>query len=111
MCTTRRGCLLHSKFQVRPVLLAQDALHRAVRCPSVCVVSVWWPDSWLFAMVHVVCGGQGHFEHPDLCLRGTMTSDLGWQVMVLRPCYLDVYQVCLAKVDAGICWAWLRWSV
>ena len=56
----RRGRLSHGKVEVRPVLLAQDALHRAVIChPSVCVVLVWWSNGWLFvrSMSSVEAGG------------------------------------------------------
>ena len=101
---TGRGRLSHGKVWVCLVLLAQDALHRAVvRRLSVCVVFVWWSDRWLFVMVHVVRGGWGHLKHPDLYLQGTMSSNLGWQVVVSCSHYLDVCRVCVAEVDAGIC--------
>ena len=87
----RRGRLSHGKVEVRVVLLAQDALHRAViRHPSVCVLFVWWSNRWLFVMVHVFRGGRGHLKHLDLYLQGSMSGDLGRQVVVYRPCYLDV---------------------
>ena len=89
---------------VRLVLLAQDGLHCAVvRSPSVCVVFVWWPDRWLFFMVHVCRGGRGYLKHPDLYLQETMSSDLGWQVVVSCPHSVNVCRVCVAEVDAGIC--------
>ena len=40
-----RGRLSHGRVEVCLVLLAKDALHRAViRHPSVCVVLVWWSN-------------------------------------------------------------------
>ena len=55
----RRGRLSHGKVEVHLVLLAQDALHRAVvRNPSLCVMFFWWPKRWLFVMVHVFRGGR-----------------------------------------------------
>ena len=100
----RRGCLSHGKVEVRPVLLAQDALHRAVILhPSVCVVFVWWSNRWLFFVVHVFRGGRGYLKYLDLYLQGPMSGYLGRQVVVSRPCYLDVCRVLVAEVDAGIC--------
>ena len=61
------GPLSDGKAEVRLVLLAQDALHRAVvRHPSVCFLFVWCPKRPLY-------------------LQGTMSSHLGWQVVVSRP--------------------------
>ena len=67
----RRGRLSHGKVEVCLVLLAQDALHRAViRHPFVCVVLIWWPNGWLFFVVHVFYGGRGYLEYLDLYLQG-----------------------------------------
>ena len=108
----RRGCLLHGKVEVCLVLLAQDALHRAViRHPFVCVVLVWWSNGWLTFVVHVFRGGRGYLKYLDLYLQGPMSGNLGRQVVVLRPCRFDVCRVHVADVDAGICRARLRWSV
>ena len=87
----RRGRLSHAKVEVRLVLLAQDALHRVViRHPSVCVVLVWWSNGWLFVMDHGFRGGRGYLKYLDLYLQGPMSGDLGRQVVVSCPCYLDV---------------------
>ena len=108
----RRGRLLHAQVEVRLFLLARDALHRAViRHPFVCVVLIWWPNGWLFFMVHVFPGGRGYLKYLDLYLQGSMSGDIGRQVVVLRPCQRDGGRVCVAEVDAGICQARLRWSV
>ena len=108
----RRGRVSHGKVEVRPVLLAQDALHRAViHHPFVCVVLIWWPNGLLSFVVHVFPGGRGYLKYLDLYLQGSMSGDLGRQVVVLRQCHLDVCRVCVAEVDAGICRARLRWSV
>ena len=56
-------------------------------------------------------GARGQLKYLDLYLQGSMSGDLGRQVMVLRLCYLDECQVRVAEVDAGICRARLRWSV
>ena len=107
-----RGRLSHGKVEVRLVLLAQDALHRAViHHPSVCVVLVWWSNGWLFYVVHVFRGGRGYLKYLDLYFQGPMSGYLGRQVVVSRPCYLDVCRVRVAGVDAEICRARLRWSV
>ena len=109
---TRCGRLSHGKVEVRLVLLAQDALHRAViHHPSVCVVLVWWSNAWLFFVVLVFRGGRGYLKYLDLYLQGPMSSDLGRQAVVSRPCYLNVCRVSVAEVDAGICRARLRLSV
>ena len=87
----RRGHLSHGKVEVRLVLLAQDALHRAViRHPSLCVVLICWSNAWLFVMVHVFRGRQGYLKYLDLYLQGPMSGDLGRQDVVSRPCYLNV---------------------
>ena len=100
----RRGRLSHGNVEVRLVLLPQDALHRAViRHPSVCVVLLWWSNGWLFVMVHVFGGGWGYLKYLDLYLQVPISGDLGRQVVVLRPCYLNVCRVRVADVDAGIC--------
>ena len=102
----------HGKVEVRIVLLAQGSLHVAViRHPSVCVMFLWWSNRWLSVMVHVFRGGRGQLKHLDLYLQGSVSRDLGRQVVVLRPRYLDVCQVGVAEVDAGICRVWLRWLV
>ena len=99
-----RGRLSHGKVEVCLVVLAQDALHRAViRHPSLCAVLVWWSNGLLFVMVHVFCGGQGHLKYLDLYLQGSMSGDLGRQVVVSRPRYHDVCRVRVAEADAGIC--------
>ena len=94
----RRGRLLHGKVEVCLVLLAQDAMHRAViRHPFVYVVLIWWPNGWLFFVVHVFPGGRGYLEYLDLYLQGSMSGDLGRQVVVLRLCHLDVCRVRVAR--------------
>ena len=104
MEAAHRGHLSNGKVEVRLVVLAQDALHRAViRHPSVCVLLVWWSNGWLFVMVHVFRGGRGYLKYLDLYTQGPMSGDLGRRVVVLGPCYLDVCRVCVAEVDAGIC--------
>ena len=96
--------LSHGKVYVPLILLAQYVLHRAVvRRPSVCVLFLWWPYRWLFVMVHVFRAGREYLKHPYLYLQGTVSSDLGCQVVVSRLCYLDVCRACVAEVDAGIC--------
>ena len=108
----RRGCLSHGKVKVRLVLLAQDALQLAVIGHSfVCVLLVWWSNGSLFFVVHVFCGGRGYLKYLDLYLQGSISPDLGRQVVVLRPCYLDKCRVRVAEVGAGICLASLLWSV
>ena len=108
----RRGRLLHGKVEVRLVLLAQDALHRAViRHPSVCAVVVWWSNGWLFFVVHVLCGGRGYLKYLDLYLQGPMSGYVGRQVVVSRLCYLDVCRNRVAEVDVRVCRARLRWSL
>ena len=83
--------LSHGKVAVCLVLLAQDALQRAlIRHPFVCVVLIWWSNGWLFFVVHVFPGGQGYLKYIDLYLQGSMSGDLGRQVVVLRPCHLNV---------------------
>ena len=87
-------------------------LHRAViRHPFVSVVLIWWPNGWLFSMVPVFRGERGYLKYLDLYLQGSMSGDLGRQVVVLRLCHLDVCRVRVAEVDAGICRARLWWSV
>ena len=99
----RRGRLSHGKVQVRVILFAKDALHRAViHHPSVCVVLVCWSNGWLFVMVHVFRGGRWYLKYLDLYPQGPMFGDLGRQVVVSCPCYLDVCRVRVAEVDAGI---------
>ena len=108
----RRGRLSHGRVEVRLVLLAQDALHRAViRHPFVCVVLIRWRNGWLFFVVHLFPGGRGYLKYLELYLQGSVSGDLGRQVVVLHPCHLDVCRVRVAEVDAGICRARLRWSV
>ena len=98
-----RGRLSQGKAEVRLVLLARVALHRAViRHPSVCVVFVWWSNRWLFVMVHVFRGSRGHLRHLDLYLEGSMSGDLGRQVVVTRLRYLHVCRVRVAEVHAGM---------
>ena len=46
-----------------------------------------------------------------LYLQGSMSGDLGWYVVVLRLCHLDVCRVRVAVVDAAICGARMWWSV
>ena len=73
----RNGRLSHGKVEARPVLLAQDALHRAViRHPFVCIVLIWWPNGWLFFVVLVFPGGRGYLKYLDLYLQGSMSGDL-----------------------------------
>ena len=50
-------------------------------------------------------------QYLDFYLQGPMSGDLGRQVVVLRPCCLDVCRVWVAEVDARICLASLRWLV
>ena len=107
----RRGRLSHGKVEVRLVLLVQDVLHSApIRHPSVCVVLAWWSNGWLFLVVNVVLGGRRYLKYLDLYRQGPMSRYLGQQVVVSRPCYLDVCQVRVAEVHAGIFRAMLRWS-
>ena len=107
-----RGRLSHGEVEVCFVLLAQDALYRAVVCyPSVGVVLSWRLDGWLFFVVHAIPGGRGYVKHLDLYLQGSVSGDLGWQVVVLHPRHLDVCRVRVAEVDAGICRASLWWWV
>ena len=104
--------LSHGKVEVHLVLLAQDALHRAVIShPLVCVVLIRWPNGRCFFVVHAFPGGRRYLEYLDLYLQGSMSGDLGRQVVVLRQCHLDVCRVRIAEVDAGNCRARLRWSV
>ena len=108
----RRGRLSHGKVEVCLVLLAQDALHHAVvRHPFVCVMFVCWSNRWLFVMDHVFRGRRRHLNPLDLYLQGSMSGDLGRQVVVSRPRYLDVCRTRVPEVDAGIWRASLRWSV
>ena len=73
----RRGRLLHGNVDVHLVLLAQDALPRAViRHPFVCFVLVWWSNGWLFFTGHVFRGGRGYLKYLDLYLQGSMSGDL-----------------------------------
>ena len=75
----RRGRLSHGEVEVRLVLLAQDALYRAVIChPFLGVVLFWRPDGWLLFLVHVFPGGRGNLEYLDLYPQGSMSGDLGW---------------------------------
>ena len=107
-----RGHLSHGKVEVLLVLVAQDALHRAViRHPFVFVVLIWWSNGWLFFVVHLFRGGRRYLKYLDLYLQGSMSGDLGRQVVVLRPCDLDVCPVRVAEVEAVICRARLRWSL
>ena len=74
----RRGHLSHGKVEVCLLLLAQDALYRAViRHPFVCVVLFWWPNGWLLFVVHVIPGGRRYLKYLDLYLQGSVSGDLG----------------------------------
>ena len=73
-----RGRLSHGEVEVRLILLAQDALYRAVvRYPFVGVVLFWWPDGWLLFVVHAIAGGRRYSKYLDLYLQGSMSGDLG----------------------------------
>ena len=74
----RRGRLSHGKGEVHLILLAQDALYRAViRDPFVCVVLFWWPNGWLLLVVHVIPAGRWYLKYLDLYLQGSMSGHLG----------------------------------
>ena len=74
-----RGRLSHGEVEVGLVLLAQDALYRAVaHYPFVGVVLFWRPDGWLLYVVHAIPRGRGYLKYLDLYLQGSMSADLGW---------------------------------
>ena len=74
-----RGRLLHGEADVCLVLLAQDALYRAVvRYRFVGVLLFWRPDGWLLFVVHAIPGGRGYLKYLDSYLQGSMSGDLGW---------------------------------
>ena len=74
-----RSRLSHGEVVVRLVLLAQDALYRAViRQPFVGVVLIWRPNGWLLFVVHFTSGGRGYLKYLDLYHQGSMSGDLGW---------------------------------